>query len=41
MPLKDEFARIYANSIQKGIRLEEVGECLGQVWKWDLEWRKT
>jgi len=31
---------IYANSVQKDLRIEDVGEWIDIGWEWKLGWRR-
>ena len=38
--LKDAYPMIYANSVQKDLRIEDVGEWIDIGWEWKLGWRR-
>ena len=38
--LREEYPKIYVNSMQKDLRLEEVGKWTGLGWEWKKGWRR-
>ena len=38
---KEKFQRLYEMSNQKGMMVAELGEWVGNEWKWKFEWRRA